>query len=201
MAIRPPRRAAARPALGGAQVHAGMGGIAATAASSAPEAEAAVAASDTQREIFDLLEQSLRATAQPGDDEDLDFVIEHMRKAVSGADLRPATSTIDRTAWVDTLESLASEGLLDGDERENLIRQFGEAGSVLHSRDAQVALELARRIERDGERAAMEWLASQRAGHAPTHGAGATIDDGPVAGKQSITRSRSRRLRGPPGSD
>lgn len=200
MAIRPPRRLGTRPAIGGA-VHAGLNGMAATSASIAPEIEAGDAAADPQREILDLLEQSLRGTTQTGDDEDLDFVIEHMRRAVSDADLRPTASTVERASWVDTLEALASQGLLAGEERENLIRQFGEATSALHSRDAQVALELAQRIERDGEHAAMAWLASLRAGRAPAHAAGATLDDGPVApGKQSITRSRSRRLRGPPGS-
>jgi len=177
-----------------------MAGVASAVQQAAPPTAAGVPAADTQAEILDLLEQSLRATAQPGGDEDLDFVIEHMRKAVAAADLRPAGG-VERTAWVDTLEALAGEGLLQGNEREDLIRQFGEATDALHTRDAQVALELAQRIERDGERAAMEWLASLRAGDAPARQVGGMAGETPViAGKQSIIQSRSRRLRGPPGS-
>lgn len=201
MAIRPPRRTSSRPANGAAHARAGMAGIAAAAPQPAAPAVPEAAGRDVQAEILDLLEQSLRGNAQPGDDEDLDFVIEHMRKAVAGADLRPAGAGVERADWVDTLESLAGEGLLQGDEREDLIRQFGEATGALQSRDAQVALELAQRIERDGERAAMEWLASLRAGGASASEAGGAIGETPVVpGKQSITQSRSRRLRGPPGS-
>ena len=200
MAIRPPRRTSNRPAHGGPGAHSGLVGVASAVQQAAPPTADGAPAADTQAEILDLLEQSLRATAQPGGDEDLDFVIEHMRKAVAAADLRPAGG-VERTAWVDTLEALAGEGLLEGNEREDLIRQFGEATDALHTPDAQVALELAQRIERDGERAAMEWLASLRAGDAPARQVGGTIGETPViAGKQSITQSRSRRLRGPPGS-
>lgn len=199
MAIRPPRRISSRPAPGGLGAQAGTAGVATTVQHAVPKA-AGTPAPDTQAEILDLLEQSLRATAQPGGDEDLDFVIEHMRKAVAAADLRPAGG-VERTAWVDTLEALASDGLLQGNEREDLIRQFGEATDALQTGDAQVALELAQRIERDGEQAAMEWLVSLRAGGTPSREVGGTIGEAPiVAGKQSITQSRSRRLRGPPGS-
>ena len=66
----------------------------------------------------------------------------------------------------------------------------------------QVTLEFSRRLQADGEAAALAWLAEQRkaaeksAAVAPLpadrHGV-------PLAGAQAITRSRSRRLRGPPG--
>lgn len=205
MAIRPPRRVNNRPATAGtlAMPHASARKDSGASPQDAGDpANASAAANDDQQEILDLLERSLRATAPSGDDEELDFVIQHMRKAVASADLRPESTGIDRSAWVDTLETLASEGLLVGQEREDLIRQFGEATDPLQSREAQVALELAQRIERDGEHAAMEWLAALRSGSAPALDAGGgALEGGPVLpGKQSITRSRSRRLRGPPGS-
>lgn len=204
MAIRPPRRVNNRPASAGALTLSAVSGRKAggTSLEAGQEAGATAAVNDDQQEILDLLERSLRATAPSGDDEELDFVIQHMRKAVASADLRPETTGIDRSAWVDTLETLASEGLLVGQEREDLIRQFGEATDSLQTREARVALELAQRIERDGERAAMEWLATLRSNTAPTRDAGGGALDGGLVlpGKQSITRSRSRRLRGPPGS-
>ncbi|TYT25905.1 hypothetical protein FZO89_06360 [Luteimonas viscosa] len=200
MAIRPPRKVAPRAADRGpvalARTAAPVDATPATA-----EAPTGVGLEEQQREILDLLEASLRTTAPAGDDEDLDFVIAHMRKAVAEANLQPAATGIERTAWVDTLEALARDGLLAREERESLIRQFGEATSQVQNREVQVALELAQRIERDGEQAAMAWLASLRAGDAPAPGAGGAFADQVVLpGKQSITKSRSRRLRGPPGS-
>lgn len=200
MAIRPPRRVASRPAPRGPVALAGT--AEATATTVMPGAAQQPGASDDpQREVLDVLEASLRATAPAGGDEDLEFVIAHMRKAVAEADLQPAVAGSERHAWVDTLEALTLDGLLAQEEREGLIRQFGEATNQLQSREVQVALELAQRIERDGEHAAMEWLASMRSGAAPAREAGGGIGDSTLLpGKQSITKSRSRRLRGPPGS-
>lgn len=203
MAIRPPRRVNNRPASAGTLTLPGAPARkeAGPALSAADHPTNVAAVNDDQQAILDLLERSLRATAPSGDDDELDFVIEHMRKAVAAADLRPEATGIDRSAWVDTLEALAGDGLLVGQESEDLIRQFGEAADPLQTREAQVALELAQRIERDGERAAMEWLAALRSGSAPARDGGGALDGSPVLpGKQSITRSRSRRLRGPPGS-
>ncbi|WP_202845416.1 hypothetical protein [Luteimonas saliphila] len=200
MAIRPPRKVATRAAERG-PVALARTAAPVDATPSTPGTPTGDGVDEQQREVLDLLEASLRATAPTGDDEDLDFVIEHMRKAVAEANLQPAVTGIERTAWVDTLEALAGDGLLGQEERESLIRQFGEATSQVQNREVQVALELAQRIERDGEHAAMAWLASLRAGDAPTLGAGGALADQFVLpGKQSITKSRSRRLRGPPGS-
>ena len=200
MAIRPPRRVASRPAPRGPVALAGTAEATATAAVPGVEPQPGAGSDDPQREVLDLLEASLRATAPAGGDEDLDFVIAHMRKAVAEADLQPAVAGSERNAWVDTLEALTLDGLLAQDEREGLIRQFGEATNQLQSREVQVALELAQRIERDGEQAAMEWLASLRSGAAPARQAGGGIGETAILpGKQSITKSRSRRLRGPPG--
>ena len=202
MAIRPPRRVSNRPASSGALALAATSGAPASAGHEASErTDDAAAAHGDRHQIIAQLEQALRATAPAGDDQDLDFVIEQMRKAVAAADLRPEPSAMERAPWVDTLEALAGEGLLAVEERESLIRQFGEASDVLQTREAQVALELAERIERDGEQAAMAWLASLRPGNPEARGVGGTVETNAVLpGKQSITRSRSRRLRGPPGS-
>jgi len=148
--------------------------------------------------VLEAFEASLRAQ-QGLEGEDLDFVIDHLRKRVAEVQLQPDLAGPDRNSWVETLESLVQNGLLAEDEREALIRQFGEATSQLRSRDVQIALELAQRIERDGEEKAMEWLASQESGDAGAGtGNGLAKGSAELVDKQSITRSRSRRLRGPP---
>lgn len=199
MAIRPPRKAsrtADRSPASLQRVPAMTAGDADDAAAERATRKDAMA--QVQDEALGKVEATLRA--QGGlDAEDFDAVIEHLRKAVAEAQLQPGLAGPDRNTWVETLETLVQNGLLAQDEREALIRQFGEATSPLQSRDVQIALELAQRIERDGEEKAMEWLASQQPGDAKADKAvGAVAVAAVVDGKQAITRSRSRRLRGPP---
>lgn len=207
MAIRPPRKPVQRSAdrvptaLNGA-ANIASGGDAASEGYGAGD-EAAPAAADirtqAQQSALEAVESALRPKAGDVDAEDFAFVIEHLRKAIADAPLAPTLAGPDRATWVETLEFLMQNGLIAEEEHETLIRQFGEATSALQSRDAQVALELAKRIERDGEQQAMEWLASQQSGDAEAGKAvGAIAEAVAVIGKQSITRSRSRRLRGPP---
>lgn len=200
MAIRPPRRTvnrttdAASSALRSPSATAGEAVALAAATPSAGED-----AGDAQKQaVIEAFEASLRA--QPGlEGEDLDFVLDHLRKRVAEVQLQPELTGPDRNAWVETLETLAQNGMLAEEESEALIRSFGEATSSLQGRDVQIALELARRIERDGEDKAMEWLASQEFGDAGAGtGNGLAKGSTDLVDRQSITRSRSRRLRGPP---
>jgi hypothetical protein len=196
MAIRPPRRAvnrkpsgdvaALRPVLDAGPVE-----------TAAPEVRAN-GAGGQREQLIDQFGQSLRE--QLGQDNaELEAVLEHFRQTVEDVPLEPQLAGPDFNTWIETLEALEQSGLLDEDERETLIRQFRDAMAPLQDREAQIALEFAGRLERDGEEKALQWLSAQQqasdddgAGTAPTGSAAGT------GGKQEITRSRSRRLRGPP---
>lgn len=148
--------------------------------------------------VVDKFETSLRTRSEL-DEQERDFMVRQFRKAVADAPLQPDLAGPDRNAWIETLETLVQNGLLDEEERETLVRQFNEATSPLQSREVQVALEFAQRIERDGDAKAQEWLAAQQASQAGQAVAGMPSPGATPIIKQSITRSRSRRLRGPPG--
>lgn len=199
MAIRPPRRTASRATDATSPAMRRLSAVAGEAVAQPSTAKPHGDEGEAQKQaVLEAFEASLRAQ-QGLEGEDLDFVIDHLRKRVAEVQLQPDLAGPDRNTWVETLESLVQNGLLAEDEREALIRQFGEATSQLHSRDVQIALELAQRIERDGEEKAMEWLASQESGDAGAGtGNGLAKGSAELVDKQSITRSRSRRLRGPP---
>ena len=88
--------------------------------------------------------------------------------------------------------------MLSEDERNALVRQLDAAIDPLQQPDAQVAMEFARRVQRDGETKALEWLREQRAASAADAVDPAKSKAPLLPGRESITRSRSRRLRGPP---
>ena len=133
--------------------------------------------------------------------EGLDFLMPFLRDAVEQASLAPSRVDLDVNAWLATFDAIAGDAL-DETERNTLLRQLNEAIEPLNDAGTQVTLEFSRRLQADGEAAALAWLAEQRkaaeksAAVAPLpadrHGV-------PLAGAQAITRSRSRRLRGPPG--
>lgn len=195
MAVRPPRRAVNRKPSG--DVAALRPVVAAgPAETEAPESRAN-GAGGQREQLIDQFGQSLRE--QLGQDNaELEAVLEHFRQTVEDVPLEPHLAGPDFNTWIETLEALEQNGLLDEDERETLIRQFRDAMAPLQDREAQIALEFAGRLERDGEEKALEWLSAQQrtssddgTGKAPESAAGS-------GGKQEITRSRSRRLRGPP---
>lgn len=193
MAIRPPRRTGTRQTTPSSPTVRDTSPAGVTT----PKTVAATGSSavDAQKKaVLDTFEASLRQ--QPGlEGDELEFVIAHMRKRVQEMEFQPEIAGPDRNAWVQTLDALVEGDLLSRDECDVLIRQFGEATGPLHTRDAMLALELARRIERDGHERAMEWLVTQETGDAGGILVSSLVE---VTGKQSITRSRSRRLRGPP---
>lgn len=148
--------------------------------------------------VVDKFEASLR-TRSGLDEQERDLMVRHFRKAVADAPLEPDPAGPDRNAWIETLETLVQHGLLAEEERETLVRQFNEATSPLQSREVQVALEFAQRMQRDGDAKAMEWLAEQQSAREGQPATGMPSPGATPIIKQSITRSRSRRLRGPPG--
>jgi len=69
----------------------------------------------------------------------------------------------DRVQWLATLDSLQSAGMLNQEDREELVQQFDRAMAGLDSDALALAREFARRCRQDGERAAGEWLRSRPA--------------------------------------
>lgn len=201
MAIRPPRRAVNRKPSGDVvALRAAMdaGAAAPDPAALEPAAPASNGAGDPREQFLEQFGQSLRG--QLGQDNaELEAVLEQFRQTVEEVPLEPHLAGPDLNTWIQTLEALEQGGLLNEEERETLIRQFREAMAPLQDRQAQIALEFAGRLQRDGEEKALEWLQAQQRQTSDDDGTGMAPESaaGP-GGKQEITRSRSRRLRGPP---
>ncbi len=192
---RPPLRATRRPATDGIAIKRD------------PPQGVGAAATDVETDdgvdreaILAELETALRG--QPGiGQEGLDFLMPFLRDAVEQASLAPSRVELDADSWMATFDAIAGDALGET-ERNSLLRQINEAIEPLNDDAAKLALEFSRRLQGDGEPAALEWLAGQRKA-AEKAAAAAPLPpdrrDVPVAGAQTITRSRSRRLRGPPG--
>lgn len=130
--------------------------------------------------------------------EGLDFLMPFLRDAVQQASLQPARAELHPAAWMAALDSLIGEDV-DEAERNALARQLNAAIEPMTDPKAGLALEFANRIQTEGHQAALDWLQRQRAageGEDPAP-APAPVGGAP-ANAQSIIRSRSRRLRGPP---
>lgn len=146
-------------------------------------------------QILSQFEAALR-DQEDLDEEGFEFLMGHLRDAVESASLQPELQELDRNTWIRTFDAIVGEHL-DESDRNAFIRQLNEAIDPLNSAGVQIATEFARRLQADGETAALNWLAEQRAiEQARTQSPAPASDD--AAQRQSITRSRSRRLRGPP---
>lgn len=131
--------------------------------------------------------------------EGLDFLMPYLRDAVEQASLQPFRAEIDPAAWMAAFDGIVGDALDEG-ERNALVRQLNEAVEPLGDQKTQVALEFARRVQTDGQAAALAWLEEHKklAGKADAQAPLPMAGDRPPVGAQAITRSRSRRLRGPP---
>lgn len=159
-------------------------------------------AQDDQHEILkqraiDEFESSLRG--QDGmDEEGMQLLLDAFRAAVNEAPMDVSFTPLGPEEVARTLNGLVDEGVLQEDERNALARQFESALDPLEDEKVRIALEFAQRVERDGEAEARKWLEAQQ--EASSDGAGQQPLDSsatPHSG-QAITKSRSRRLRGPP---
>jgi hypothetical protein len=151
-----------------------------------------------RRRLLADFEGALRE--QPGmDPEGLEFMLGHLRDALDDVDAAQV-ATPDRGAWMQALDAFVGHGALSEEDRAALVRQLDAAIDPLQGADAQVATEFARRLQADGEQQALRWLKEQQAGARDEEDqAGIAAADTVVApGPETITRSRSRRLRGPP---
>lgn len=161
-----------------------------------PNAEFAV---EQQR----LLEEFEAALSQQSslDREDRDFIFEQYKAAIENASLESEfTSGLDRQTWIETVELLSRDQSAGQADVDALIRQFDEVMKPLQSAQMQVALEYLQRLQQHGEADAMSWLQEQNRKQEQDVVSDAvrpTLSD-LVPRRQSITQSKSRRLRGPP---
>lgn len=136
------------------------------------------------------------------DSAEVDLVMEHFRTAITDASLEPsATSPADALSWIQILEEtvLADQDPSEEDERNALLRQIGDLKNSLQNRDLQIALEYVQRLDTYGEEEAAAWLESQQAEKETAKVSAQANEQGMAdVALQSITRSKSRRLRGPP---
>lgn len=99
---------------------------------------------------------------------------------------------------VDQLKQLAAQ--IDDDD-SGLVRQLNTALAPLERRETEVALEFSRRLQAEGQESALAWLRKQQqsdARDAAASGQAVPDRDPAQASRDEVTRSRSRRLRGPP---
>lgn len=120
----------------------------------------------------------------------------------AAASTGPASGEVfDRAAWMETVELLRQSGSVPGDEADDLVRRLNDALEPLERRESQLALEFSRRMATEGQEKAIEWLRGQtekESAQKAQESAALPQDDHPPM-RNEVVRSRSRRLRGPPG--
>lgn len=134
------------------------------------------------------------------DREDRDFIFEQYKAAIENASIESKlTPDVDRATWIETAELLSRDQEIERTDIDALIRQFDEAMQPLQSPRVQVALEYVQRLQQYGEANAMEWLQGQH-NNQEQDAASKIVPSTPdaILRRQSITQSKSRRLRGPP---
>lgn len=203
MAIRRPAPIGKRPASRPGVLGVGAGFF---DASSTPATEAAGndqgAANEAARDKF-MKQLHVQLVEQRSlDNSEIDLIMEHFRAAVAEVSLKPITSELDMSSWISVLEDVASAESAAPDEADHLalLRQIFQLKTSLQEPGLQTALEYMQRLEADGEEEASAWLAGRRAEQGDAEVA-TQANDKDAAGlmlQQSITQSRSRRLRGPP---
>lgn len=112
-----------------------------------------------------------------------------------------AAETVDRTLWRQALSDLEVDGDVSPTDAADLSRRVEGALLPLERRPTQVALEFSRRMQEEGSEKALAWLREQRAGSDESTVSAPMVPSSSapaVVGGDDVTKSRSRRLRGPP---
>lgn len=93
------------------------------------------------------------------------------QQSMVDASATSAEQQFDRNAWRNTVESLQQSSGMSDEDAAQLIRSLNNALDSFESRESQLVLEFTRRIESDGEAAALAWYRTQKSGggHAPLH--------------------------------
>ncbi len=134
-----------------------------------------------------------------------DALMQQFEDAIAGAGSHGATAAAfaDRSVWMEAVQSLQSSGAMGESEANDLIRQINQALQPLQRRESQLAIEFSRRLQTEGEEKALAWFRKEAA--ALTINAAdsersplPSADVSPI--RSEVVNSRSRRLRGPPGS-
>lgn len=105
-----------------------------------------------------------------------------------------------RESLVSDVEALREHGGMSDDDANAMVRRLSDALEPLQRRESQLAIEFSRRMQADGEAAALEWFREATRGGAEDQqdqAAGSFLDSGPVLKTEAI-HSRARRPRGPP---
>ncbi|NLC61733.1 MAG: hypothetical protein GX761_10705 [Gammaproteobacteria bacterium] len=163
-----------------------------------PVAEEEHAHNDALKQrVIEEFESSLRGREGIGD-EDLQPLLDAFRTAVEEASIDASFTPLDPEEVALTLNGLVDQGVLQEEDRNAIARQFESALDPLDNADLQIALEFAQRVERDGEAEARKWLKTQQNESGQDAQPNPATPSAP-ASDETITKSRSRRLRAPPG--
>jgi len=153
------------------------------------------------KELLDEIDDLLRNETSL-EQEDRQTFAEHfnnaLREVVDAGDYATIDTQSTLQDSVDQLKQYAAE--ID-DGTDGLVRQLNNALAPLERRETKIALEFSRRLDVDGQESALAWLREQQeADEQVVAGDDQPVPDGNPfqASRDEVTRSRSRRLRGPP---
>lgn len=147
------------------------------------------------------LEATLRRHQSDISDEDAADLQQQFRRAFDEAADQGSQVQLERSDWIETIEVLLQGGLIDEDESNRLVRQLDAALQPLQRREIRLAAEFSERCKTEGTEKALEWFRRESAKTQdadPANVIPAEFADRPSPAGDSIIRSRSRRLRGPP---
>lgn len=153
------------------------------------------------RQMFDAV---LQRNADLGSDQR-----EQMRRffdqALEDAAASPGPApedVFDTATWKDMAGVLRQNGGIAEDDEDSVIRTLNDALAPLEKRETRLTIEFNRRMEVDGQQAAIEWLRGQSADSSSETRSDEVVDPvssgNPPASRDDVVKSRSRRLRGPP---
>lgn len=165
------------------------------------------AGADVRSGMNDFLRQlDVALREDPSLDRDArDALMQQFEDAMSGAAANGASpASFDRAIWMDAVQTLQSSGAMGEGEANDLIRQINQALQPLQRRESQLAIEFSRRLQIEGEEKALAWFRKEAAA-LTSNSAGTERSSLPPADvvspiRSEVVNSRSRRLRGPPGS-
>lgn len=166
------------------------------------ETERGEVAVEAQQEFLRTLHADLIDQRSLSEGE-VDSIMAYFRDAIEAARIDPQPAQkLDVGAWIEQLERLAEGGSVGADDQAALLRQISQLKESCEDQSLQLALEYSERLQRDGEQEAMKWLADRQADQTQfqVQKHANELVEKVSSLKQSVTRSRSRRLRGPPGA-
>lgn len=82
-----------------------------------------------------------------------------MNDTIDDRTLYPGNRQAERQQWIDALDELLANGVIDGDDQNALIRHYDEHRQSIESELANLAPEYERRVQSEGQAIADEWLA------------------------------------------